>query len=171
MRIVNWKFDSLEVVMIEDDQGELYTPSSVLAKALGVSTDDLRNRYIANKIEYDGLSAGSIYAKEFIKLNKHLLGVRRVREDLHLWSESDMILHAMYSRTPQGRRFRKDLIAFIKQHAVRSGVYQEQLDALRAEIEELRQVVSSTGKARDRAASLAGAGLQVHRNTKLRLVH
>lgn len=171
MRIVNWKFDSLEIVMIEDDQGELYTPSSVLAKALDVTDNDLRYLYNAHKEEYDGLSASRLRAKEFIKLNKHLLGVRRVREDLHLWSESDMILHAMHSRTQQGRKFRKDLIGFIKQHATRSSVYQEQLDVMRTEIEELRRVVEASGEARNRAASLAGAGLQAHRKTKLHLVH
>lgn len=110
MKLVTWTFQNLSVVMMEDENGVLYTTSAVLATALGVTTDSLRMAYKFHREEFDALSVTDAYAKDFLNLHRVELGIQRLRDDMHIWSEGDMILHAMYCQTSQGRGFRKDLI-------------------------------------------------------------
>lgn len=87
MNIVIWTFEEIRVVMVETDQGELYTTSPVLARALDVTPHSLSKTYNMKKEEFDGLRGTTFPSKSFLHNNRKQLGLSRVRSDVHLWSE------------------------------------------------------------------------------------
>jgi prophage antirepressor-like protein len=179
MKLVLWMFQSLVVPMMEDENGVLYTTSAVLAKVLGVTPHTLAATYHRHKDEFEGLSGTDSAASGqpskismFLRIHMSEFEIRRVRSDLHLWSENDMILHAMYCQTIEGRGFRKDFINFIKQNAIRGCVTQEQLNEMQTQVNELRELLAAAGPSLQTTASAIGSALYAQRGTKpLRTVH
>lgn len=82
---------------------ELYITQDNLSKLLGISAGCLNKTYNNRKDEFDAVSANIIRANEFLKQHKHLLGIKRVRKDMHLWTEDDMLTFGMLVRGPRGR--------------------------------------------------------------------
>jgi hypothetical protein len=168
-----WQFQNLNIPMMEDEGGTLYTTGSVLAGALGVTPQNLRSIYANHRDEFDGVSVNAIDANEFLQQHKEAFGVQRVRQDMHLWTEDDMILFAALSNSDQGKEFRKGMKQVIKTQARKGLITKEyfdsvvsQLVAQNVELLERVTAVEAAQPAFDRAASAAGTMLQAQKHTK-----
>lgn len=117
MKLVRWSFKNLHMPMMRDESGDLWCTSAQLCGALGIEPKALRELKRRNPEDFDLLSATENGAKEFFLKNKAEFGVRRVRKDMTLWSEDDMITVAILSRSAVAREFRKELRQFIKESA------------------------------------------------------
>lgn len=98
--------------------------------------------------ELDGNCVSKTHAIEFFKENKVEFGLKYVRGDMALWSEYDMILVAVLSRSSASKEFRKELATFIKANAKKGMVEQDvhtrvimELGRQAVEIEELKRFV------------------------------
>lgn len=125
-----WQFQNLNVPMMEDANGTLYTTSPILASLLQVTEDNLRMVYQNHQDEFDGLSVSDIYANDFLRQNKEVFGIQRVRADLHVWSEDDLILFAAFANSSQGKEFRKAMKELVKQQARKTLITKEYFDAV-----------------------------------------
>lgn len=195
MKLVRWQFLGLHMPMMEDENGELYCTSKAICDALGISYDDLKHITMRHPEEFgnlrvtdchskDGglslsnlqpknkeLRVGNPNAKEFFTAHKTEFGIKRVRSDMRLWSEDDMLTFAFHSKSPQSLEFRKQLRRFIKQNATRGYVTQAQFDELKGQMHSLMELVALYVPAANEAASSAGRALQAQKGTKpLRLV-
>lgn len=170
MRLMNWQFNELSIPMMEDERGTLYTTTGVLCGALGVVENDLRNIYLSRRDEFDGLSVNNLGANDFIRANKEIFCVQRVRQDMHLWSEDDMILFAAISRSDQGKEFRKQMVQLVKQQARKTYISREEYDRMVGElmirIGKLEQEKDQVRPAMQESASAFGRGLSYQRRTK-----
>ena len=95
MKLVRWTYNNLHIPMMSDSQGELWCTSRQLCGALGLEPKALRELKRRNIEEFEFLSATENGAKEFLKENKTEFGIRRVRQDITLWSEDDMVTVAI----------------------------------------------------------------------------
>ena len=170
MRLVRWAFNNLHLPMMEDAQGKLYCTNQALTSALGLSPATLRELYAQHKEEFEGACVSSPDAKEFLQRHKTEFGIRRLREDMHLWSEEDMIVIAVLSRSPIGVEFRRGIVQLVKSNAKRGYVSKEQYDRdlgeLRGQLQYLMEAVQQSQPALQTAASAAGSALQAQRDTK-----
>jgi hypothetical protein len=151
-----------------------------LADSLGVTAGDLDVSFHTRKEEFDGLRLSSTKAKEALEQHREMFGVQRLRQDMHIWSENDMLMHAMIARSSIGRQFRKGLIELIKKSAVievptvqENQNLMEQLRLVRADnaimserLTALEEVFSWAKPKLQKAASAAGAALSAQRGTK-----
>lgn len=126
MKITRWSFNNLHVAMVQNDEGVLYCTTKQLADALCVSEDVIRMAAMNHKDEFGPLSITNFYAKEFFQRHKVELGIKRVRKDIKMWSEDEMILLAMLCKSNVSKEFRKDMIKFVKENARRGYVTQEE---------------------------------------------
>lgn len=116
MKLVKWKFNSLEVPMIEIEK-ELYCTSKAICGALNVNLTALTMCYQRNLLEFGSpLDSQNVSLREFLKEHKEYLGIKRVKADLNLWSEQQMFLFAVHISSPSSIQFREELWSFIKQH-------------------------------------------------------
>ncbi len=120
MKITRWSFNNLHVPMIQDDQGNLYCTTKTLAEALDVSEQNIRRLPYDRPEDFAGLSASTTCANSFLKNHKVELGIKRVKSDMKLWSEDEMIMAAIIARSSVGTQFRKELLAYIKENAKKS---------------------------------------------------
>jgi prophage antirepressor-like protein len=165
-----WQFQDLTVPMMEDENGTLFTTGAILASVLGVTDNNLVALYQAHKDEFDDVRVNTTHANDFLQANKETFGVQRVRQDMHLWSEDDMILFAGLSRTPVGKAFRKEMIKAIKAQARKGFITEEYFDSVVSQLvtrltalEEQKQQAAS---GLNTAASAAGSALAAQRYTK-----
>jgi prophage antirepressor-like protein len=105
--------------MLEDEQGRLYCTSQALCEALGLEPSALNALYHSNKEEFDGNCVNRNDAISTLKENRLEFGYKYIRGDMHLWSEDDMLLVAIRSRSSGSREFRKYLLEFVKKNAWR----------------------------------------------------
>lgn len=125
MKLVNWSFNGLEIVMMESPEGVLYCTSKQLSAALGVGESAVRTVRLRNKDEFNSLSVTKRDAKEFLAQVKDALGIKRLRADIYLWSEDEMILAAILTRSTVSKEFRKGLIQFVRDNARKNMVENE----------------------------------------------
>ena len=182
MKLVRWEFMGLHMPMMEDEAGELFCTSKALLEALGINKDVVDHIVSRHGKELGTLRAENCQSKEFLQKHKVELGILRVRQDMRLWSEDDMLTFAFHAHSDKSLEFRKQLRQFIKANAKRGYVSEEQfnlmrgelrteLDAVRSELRAIVDKVSKYGPAADAAASMAGKALRAQRDTKpLRLV-
>jgi prophage antirepressor-like protein len=123
-----WQFQNLNVPMMENGSDTLYTTTQVLAGVLGVTANNLVALYHLHKDEFDDARVNTLHANEFLQQHKEQFGVRRVRQDMHLWTEDDMILFAALSRSDQGKAFRKAMKELVKQQARKTLITKEYFD-------------------------------------------
>lgn len=90
-----------------DIEGELYCTSKAICGALGVHEETLRSIYNRHTKEFALLSVSNCNAKEFLQQNRVEFGVKRVRGDMRLWSEDDMLTFAFHSKSDVSLEFRK----------------------------------------------------------------
>lgn len=171
-QFVMMTINNLQIPMIRVE-GEHYITQKSLEKLLGVDGGTLRKTFKNRRDEFDGLSVDSIYANDFIKEHKELLGVKRVRRDMHLWSEHDMLTFTMIVRGPRGKELRSELIQFIKDNAKYETVPQAEhdkalsrLDQVERELERLRGDMEMLKPLLKEQARLSGKSLRMQRETK-----
>lgn len=168
MKLVRWSFHNLHIPLMEADDGTLYCTNQVLTAALGISKTTILKMYSNHKNEFSGLCMTDAHTKEFFRTHKAEFGISYLRDDMHLWSEDDMILIAVLSRSAAGAEFRRGIVQLIKSNARRETVSREQYEAdiadLRGQLQELKDLFEN-------AVSAAGATLQAKKKVKhLRLV-
>lgn len=117
MKLVRWTYNNLHIPMMAGNNGDLWCTSKQLCGALGTTELALRLLRKRHADEFDANCVSKSNAILFFKENKVEFGVKYVRGDMALWSEDDMILVAILSRSDMSKQFRKDLRAFIKEHA------------------------------------------------------
>lgn len=171
-QFVMMTINNLQIPMIRIN-GNHYITQKTLEKLLGVKGATIRKTFLTRRDEFDGLSVDIINAKDFIREHKHLLSVKRVRDDMHLWSEHDMLSFAMLVRGPRGRELRSELIQFIKDNAGYDMVPKEEYDRalsrvtnLEKELTELREEVRMLRPALKELAKLSGQSLRMQKDTK-----
>lgn len=125
--------------MMEDSDGTLYTTGAPLAGALGVTTNNLVFLYNQHRDEFDDARVSTTHANEFLQQYKEQFGIQRVRQDMHLWTEDDMILFAALSRSDQGKAFRKAMKELVKQQARKTLVTKEYFDTVVAQLVQRNQ--------------------------------
>ena len=152
--------------MMEDDRGELYGTNKTVMEGLGISEDAIRHIYSRHKNEFDSVSVTDCHANEFLRRDKALFGIKRVRSDMRVWNEDDMITFAFYAQSEKGLQFRKDLRKFLKENAKRHYVNKEEYDKLKSDFQTLTALVLQNIPAANETASAFGAGLRAQRGTK-----
>jgi BMFP domain-containing protein YqiC len=170
---MTWQFNNLNVPMMEDEDGTLFTTGSVLSGVLGVTERNLRNVYLNHRDEFDGNCANDIGAISFLQQNRETFQLKYLRADMHVWSEDDMILFAALSNSDQGKEFRKGMKELVKQQARKSYVSREEYESLAEQLihvsnrlEALEQERENVRPSLNLAASAAGVALAAQRNTK-----
>ena len=143
MRLIRWSFQNIHIPMIENEGGDLFCTTKILSSALNQNPRDLRKIYHRHRDEFDPVTLRGVenLPKEFLEKNRVELGIRRMKEDLYFWSESDMLLMAVLSRSSVSKEFRKNLIQFIKTQARRDFVTREAHNELEARLNNLEDVV------------------------------
>ena len=186
MKLVRWEFQSLHIPMIEMEDGLLVCCGKQLAESLGTTEGALRSLRLIRKKSFSNLSVNSIDAKGFLEKHKVEFGIQRLRKDIRIWTEDDMIMAAVLVKSERGDEFRMDLAQFIKKNATR--VYIEDIkqrdqliaelrsenDFMKAHAERVTALEAELAEARpylQQMASAAGKVLQVQTKTKhLRVV-
>jgi prophage antirepressor-like protein len=166
MKLIRWEFLGLCMPMMEDESGELYCTSKAICEALGINEHALRMIINRNKKEFGSLRVTDRYAKEFFQANKTEFGIERVRSDIRLWSEDDMLTFAFHSKSDDSLEFRQKLRKFIKLNAKRNCVTVEQFEQLKGQFDALCELVKNYIPAANDAASFAGRALRAQRETK-----
>jgi hypothetical protein len=152
--------------MMEDKDGELFCTNKCIEDGLGLTPDNVRKIYQVNKDEFSALSVTNPHAKDFLKTHKNEFGVKRVRSDMRLWNEDDMLTFAFKANTDKGIEFRRNLRKFIKENAKRHYVSKEQFDDLKNKFNDLTKIVLYSLPAVETTASLAGKALRAQKQTK-----
>lgn len=174
MKYVAWEvIPGTCLPMMEDDNGELFGTNKTVSDGLGVNPSTLRTLYQQNKEEFDSLSVLNTDAKEFLRLNKSKFDISRVRSDMRMWTEDDMLTFAFLAKSDKGREFRRNLRKFIKINAVRHYVSLEEHNKLKNGLSEIKEqmhtmslLILQNQQAVKYDASLAGKLLSNHRKTK-----
>ncbi len=172
MKLVRWEFNNLHVPMMEDDQGNLFCTTKQLASALNCPEDTIRRIRRRHEDELADVSKTFCLAKEFLESHKAEFAIGRMRKDLTVWTEDDMILVAILSKSQVGKEFRRNLVSFIKANARKDYVQASVHERLREEHAKLRADVDSIMSYLDMTASTSGKLLNAQKQTKhLRLVN
>lgn len=173
MRIVQWSFHNVVVPMIEDDAGELYCTSEVLCKVLGITPQALWKVASRHKKQLSENCMTNCQAIEYVRKNKEALGIKYLREDMRLWTETDMIRISMFSNSAVALEFQEGIIKLVKENARRGYVPQEQYQAIvqqlettSARLDRLEELMEIARPSLQSAASAAGAALWAQRGTK-----
>ena len=174
-RLIRWTFESLTLLVIEID-GKLYCPTATLAKALSVTTRALNLLAQSHRDELESLRGSDASPKlmQLLRDHKEEFGIIRLKNDLHLWSESDMILLAVLSRAPTSKAFRRDLIQLVKDNARKEALnsievkvlIEREMGPVRKELYQLKELVDILKAGTDAAASAAGSLLRGQRDLK-----
>lgn len=165
MKITRWSFHNLHMPMIEADDGTLYCTTKQLADALGVTEVHVREIKRLHKDELDTVRVNEIGAKDFLLRNKAEFRIERVKSDMNLFTEDDMIGIAMIARSTVSKAFRKELIKFVKENAKRDMVPMSVHEAAMQRLDNLEAIVLGH-------VSQAGKTLNEYKSVKhLQLVH
>lgn len=183
MKLVRWSFMGLYMPMMENaEDGNLYCTTHQLAEALKTDKDSLFKIRQRHSDEFSSRLWTNCPQREFLKEYKAEFGIKQIKKNVMLWSEEDMVLVAILSKTPVSTEFRKNLSRFIKENAVRDlihisvleatrsqmledrSVMMEELDRQRGRLDSLQQVIDRFIPASDRAASAAGQMLQARQH-------
>jgi prophage antirepressor-like protein len=166
---------------------DLYCPNALLAVVLGTSLDALKHLAACHRHELHPLIGRKSPAKvlELLAMHKDSFHIKRLRDDIILWPEDDMILLACMSQTPIGHDFRRWMVAHIKENASRSAITierveqiltekttairvecQDKLDEMQKQLDELRDVRAALFPTVSSLLSNAGSSLNLGRKLK-----
>lgn len=180
MKLIQWSFHNIHMPMIEDDEGELYCTSEILCGSLGITKEALWQVAKRHTDELTSNCLTNCQAIDFLKQNRNTLNLKYIRSDMRLWTENDMLLIAMFSKSEVSKEFRQELLKFIKANARRGYVSLEQHEALAARLlttqedhqnlvsrlEKLESIIELARPALQETASAAGTALAAQRGTK-----
>jgi hypothetical protein len=141
-RYVAWEVlqgEGIYFPMMENKQGELFTTGPAIQQALDLTKQAFLNIYKRNQVEFDSLRSTFCLPKDFLRDNKELFGIKRVREDMTIWSADDMLTFAFHSKTEKSLEFRVSLRRFIKEHSRRHYVTREQYEQMMSDRDMYKQ--------------------------------
>ncbi len=171
MHLSRWSFHNIHMPMLALDDGTLCCTSQSLCSALNLKESALHKIRHTHRSEFDGRSLTESKAKEFIRTHQVEFGIRRVRSDMILWTEDDMILVAILSKSSVSKEFRKQLVAYVKKNATRDFVTKEEHQKLLDRMGALEELVAQVRPDLDSVASAAGTALEAQKRVRhLRLV-
>ena len=170
MQLTRWDFNNLRVPMMMDTSGKLWCTSKQLCEALGIKPEAIRKLAHDHKDELEFLSVTESHAKDFLKENKSEFGIKRVKQDMSLWSEDDMITIAVLSKSSVAKQFRKDLVKLIKEQARKSYVTRDEFNEIAIDRNRYIQLYGETSARLDRLEQIVGVDKTV-KVSHLRLVN
>jgi len=173
MKVIKWQFESLEVPMIDID-GNLCCTSKAICSALGVTLNTIKLCYQNHRDEIgNSLEGLNDTLRDFLYSNKVELGIKRVKSDINIWSEDQMITFACHIKSKKAVQFRKDLITMIKQHAKKDTITLEMYQNLEAKFENLQhsfnvviQKIEAVQTPMSKIASESGKLLRMQKDVK-----
>ena len=171
---VSWEvLPGIFLPMMENSEGDLFCTNKAICEGLGITESAIRDIYRRNMGEFDAVSVAKCDAKNFLLNNKKPFGIKRVRGDMRIWGEDDMITFAFFSKSEKSRDFRSQLRRFIKENAKIHYGTKSQYEELHKEVKSLRSALSYLSEemaknkvAAEYDASLAGKLLSNQRKTK-----
>jgi hypothetical protein len=183
LRYAEYPFLGLVFGVIELPDGQVVTTTMALAAAIGSEPRTLRANYENNRQMFSPLRGNSNGSKEILQLlreHKERFMVRRLKDDLLLWTEEDMYMHCHFSRSERAAQFMQHNVRFLREWRMAniglSTIDQERFVKLETENAELRSQLLAIGERVDaivaaspyleKTASLAGGILAAQRGTK-----
>jgi hypothetical protein len=164
----------LHMPMVELADGTLCVTTKQLASALHAKENTISELGRRHRSEFSFLNPTANGVKDFLRSNKVEFGIKKVKHNIVLWTEDDMIIVAMLSKSEVSKQFRKGLVSFIKENATKEYVRRSEYDQIKADLDDLKEfkeMVRQHIPALNYDASLAGKILNNQKNTKhLRLV-
>jgi hypothetical protein len=151
--------------MVEDDERRLWTTTSGIALALGVTVRAIYNLYSRNTRHFEEVTHSVTLHQQvlnFIKDRGAHFGVKHFRHDLRIWSEDDVLTFAVLCRSPQGIAAKRDFLRFIKENMRRDYA---KLEAQYAEVMQRLVALEEAVPSIRKSASAAGSALAAHRGT------
>jgi hypothetical protein len=166
MKILDWKSENFCCAMVEDEERQMWTTTSGIAVALGIEPRSVLQLYQRRKAHFDELSGSNRTAKEevlaFLAQHQQHFGIRRMRPDLHLWSEDDVLTMAVLCNSPQALRAKKEFLQFIKSNMRREyATLQTQYDEVLRRLMLIEEALPAVQKLR----SAAGVSLAACRGS------
>lgn len=163
MRLVTWSFQSLQIPMIETEDGSMFCTSGALCSALGLTTAQLRKVRERHKDRLQPSCVTDCHAARFIQDHLASFGLNHVRGDMLLWSLDTALGVAFHVHTSTAWAFHQAAIKLIKEHATREVVPLSKYEELLQRVERLEQITLDSREALRVAASAAGATLNAHK--------
>lgn len=139
MEYVAWKFEELEIAVVEDDAGDLWCTSLALCSALAISYPQLRKmcerhpEQLNPRTVTDCHNRGQEALVQFIGDNRAKFGIKLLRKDSLIWHLDEALTVAYLARTSVGWRFIKSSISLVKERAQRGRVSAQQHAELEAQ--------------------------------------
>ena len=169
MQLITLSIQGLSVTMVEID-GMLWCSNSMAAQGLGCSEQNLLQTYQRHKKEFSDSSTLSCRVSE-LRPHAEALGAKQIRKNTRFWSEDDLLVLAVLSRTDIGVEFRKEFVKLMKANARRDLFTKDQMEMfmmnatkeLREELKELKEFVGYARPTLERASSAAGTALNAFR--------
>lgn len=176
MKTVFMQYEGRTVPFIEVTGGaELLIPIAPAAGSIGFGVRALRDLMQNNPLDFSGLrlrgsSSSSKELEDFLRQNKEVFGIERLRGDMLLLNEDEYLMACVLSRTDVGRTSRRNFVRWQKERALRGCVplaqFMEVVAQLTAVTERVEQLEAARGREdvfSSRASSLAGSVLRHQR--------
>lgn len=171
MAYIAWRFRSLVVPMIMGNDGVLYTTSKAICAGLGIEATSLMHIYGRAPSRFSTLTMTQSHAKETFVEHRKEFGIVRLREDMRVWTENDMIRFAACATSEAAEDFMQGVIELVKANAKIGSVTKEEHESLQQEVRDIKNTLSEMQQVLNDAASFAGKELNLHKKTRsLRLV-
>lgn len=171
MKYVAWQFRSLVVPMIMGDDGVLYTTSKAICAGLGIDKISLIHIYGRAPSRFSALSMTQSHTKESFREYRKEFGIVRLRDDMRIWTENDMIRFAACATSEAAEDFMQGVIELVKANAKVGSVSQEEYQTLQQEVRDIKNTLQEMQQVMNEAASFAGKELNLHKKTRnLRVV-
>lgn len=151
MQYVAWKFRSLTVPMILGDDGVLYTTSKAISAGLGIHPKSLIYMYRGGK-GYSNIRVNDFYLKEFFMEHRKEFGIGRFKEDMRIWTETDMIKFAARATSEAADDFMEGVIELVKEHARKDGISRHEYEIMQQDMRDLKETVKEMSIALQAAA-------------------
>jgi hypothetical protein len=190
-QFASYKLFDIDFAIIALPPDDAVTTTPMLASALDVETQTIwrnfdRNPTLFNPVRCTSSTRNALHESiiGLVREHKDSFGVKRVRKDMVLWTETDMYVHCQLSRSPRAAQFilhnAQHLKEWRRANIPLGAPSQEQLKQLMAENEELRAALTALStqftELREQVqilsaplqqqASAAGQTLSLHRHTK-----
>lgn len=186
MQLIRTEFQHKTLPMLMDANSMMYTVTKVVALALAVTEDDLVHFRIKHQNRLQNVRLPDLHAKEFFQVNREEFGIKRVRNDMILWSIADIMFATSRINTPEADVYRKEFSRVIIENVRKSLITYEQweqmLQGMKREAQEREEKMAQKMEALQRDidaarisaqsfATAAGVALAAQRGTRhLRVV-
>ena len=166
MKILDWKSENFCCAMVEDEERRMWTTTAGVAGALGIEQDSALNLYHRNKAHFEDTTPSLRGDKEsvvaFLTQHQKHFGIKRMRANLRIWSEDDVLTLAVLCKSPQALKAKKEFLQFIKSNMRREyATLQTQYNELLHRLMLVEEALPAVQKLR----SAAGSSLAACRGT------